>query len=47
MAKIEVRGYRSVLDVLEDLSENKVEVGGDPDYPTQLTVPGDFDLRIR
>jgi outer membrane cobalamin receptor len=39
-AQIERRGYRSVLDVLKDLVDFKVDLGGDPDYPTQLTVQG-------
>ncbi|MEO7272393.1 MAG: TonB-dependent receptor, partial [Vicinamibacterales bacterium] len=39
-AQIERRGYRSVLDVLKDLADFKVDLGGDPDYPAQLTVQG-------
>ena len=39
-AQIERRGYRSVLDVLKDLADFKVDLAGDPDYPAQLTVQG-------
>ena len=39
-AQIERRGYRSVLDVLKDLADFKVDLGGDPDYPAQLIVQG-------
>jgi outer membrane receptor for ferrienterochelin and colicin len=38
--QIERRGYRSLLDVLKDLVDFKVDVAGDPDYPVQLTVQG-------
>ena len=39
-AQIERRGYRSVLDVLKDLADFKVDLAGDQDYPAQLTVQG-------
>jgi outer membrane receptor for ferrienterochelin and colicin len=39
-AQIQRRGYRSVLDVLKDLSDFKVDLAGDPDYPAELTVDG-------
>jgi outer membrane cobalamin receptor len=39
-AQIERRGYRSVLDVLKDLADFKVDLGADPDYPAQLAVQG-------
>ena len=39
-AQIERRGYRSVLDVLKDLADFKVDLAGDVDYPAQLTVQG-------
>jgi outer membrane cobalamin receptor len=39
-AQIERRGYRSVLDVLKDLADFKVDLAGDPDYPAQLAVQG-------
>ena len=39
-AQIERRGYRSVADVLKDLPEFKVDIAGDQDYPTELTVQG-------
>lgn len=38
--QIERRGYRSLLDVLEDLPDFKIDRAGDPDYPSQLTVQG-------
>lgn len=39
-AQIERRGYRSVLDVLKDLADFKVDLGADPDFPAQLIVQG-------
>jgi outer membrane cobalamin receptor len=39
-AQIERRGYRSVLDVLKDLADFKVDLAGDPDFPVQLGVQG-------
>jgi outer membrane cobalamin receptor len=39
-AQIERRGYRSVLDVLKDLADFKVDLGGDPDFPAEVTVQG-------
>jgi outer membrane cobalamin receptor len=39
-AQIERRGYRSVLDVLNDLADFKVDLAGNVDYPAQLTVQG-------
>lgn len=39
-AQIERRGYRSLLDVLKDLPEFKVDIGGDQDYPAEVTVRG-------
>ena len=39
-AQIERRGYRSILDVLKDLADFKVDLAGDPDYPAQLAVQG-------
>jgi outer membrane receptor for ferrienterochelin and colicin len=38
--QIRRRGYRSLIDVLKDLSDFKVDVGGDSDYPIDLTVQG-------
>ena len=34
------RGYRSLADLLKDLPDFKVDMGGDQDYPTQVTVQG-------
>ena len=39
-AQIERRGYRSVLDVLKDLADFKVDLAGDQDYPAEVTVQG-------
>jgi outer membrane cobalamin receptor len=39
-AQIERRGYRSLLDLLKDLADFKVDLAGDPDFPEQLTVQG-------
>jgi outer membrane cobalamin receptor len=39
-AQIERRGYRSVQDLLKDLPDFKVDLGGDQDYPSELTVQG-------
>lgn len=39
-AQIERRGYRSLLDVLKDLPDFKVDIGGDQDYPAEVTVRG-------
>jgi len=39
-AQIQRRGYRSVADLLKDLSDFKVDLAGDQDYPTELTVGG-------
>jgi outer membrane cobalamin receptor len=38
--QIRRRGYRSLGDVLRDLPDFKIDFGGDPDYPVQLTVQG-------
>src|SRR6266851_3546455 len=34
------RGYRSLVDVLKDLPDFKVEFATEPDYPTDVTVQG-------
>ncbi|HEX9365517.1 MAG TPA: TonB-dependent receptor [Vicinamibacterales bacterium] len=34
------RGYRSLADLLKDLPDFKVDLAGDPDFPTQITVTG-------
>lgn len=39
-AQIERRGYRSLADLLKDLPSFKVDLAGDQDYPTELTVDG-------
>jgi outer membrane receptor protein involved in Fe transport len=39
-AQIERRGYRSILDVLKDLPDFKVDLGGEADYPAEVTVQG-------
>jgi outer membrane cobalamin receptor len=39
-AQIQARGYRSLSDLLADLSDFKVDVAGDQDLPVQLTVQG-------
>lgn len=39
-AQIERRGYRSVVDVLKDLPDFKVDLAGDQDYPAEVTVQG-------
>jgi outer membrane cobalamin receptor len=39
-AQIERRGYRSIVDVLKDLVDFKVDLAGDPDFPAQLAVQG-------
>jgi len=38
--EIRRRGYRSLSDVLRDLPEFTVDIGTDPDYPSQITVQG-------
>ncbi len=38
--QIERRGYRSLADILKDVPEFKVDIAGDQDYPTELTVQG-------
>jgi outer membrane cobalamin receptor len=38
--QIRRRGYRSLMDVLKDLADFKVDIAGDQDYPTELTVQG-------
>jgi outer membrane cobalamin receptor len=38
--EIRRRGYRSLADVLKDLPDFKVDIAGDQDYPTELTVQG-------
>jgi outer membrane receptor for ferrienterochelin and colicin len=38
--QIRRRGYRSLVDVLKDLSDFKVDIGGDTDYPYEVTVQG-------
>ena len=38
--QIRARGYRSLVDVLDDLADFKVDIGGDQDYPIELTVQG-------
>jgi outer membrane cobalamin receptor len=39
-AEIERRGYRSLLDVLKDLPDFKVDLRGNWDFPAELTVQG-------
>ena len=39
-ADIERRGYRSLAEVLKDLPDVKVDLAGDQDYPTELTIQG-------
>jgi outer membrane cobalamin receptor len=39
-AQIRRRGYRSLADLLKDLADFKVDVGGDQDNPTEVTVQG-------
>jgi outer membrane cobalamin receptor len=39
-AQIQRRGYRSLADLLKDLPDFKVDLAGDQDYPTELTVQG-------
>lgn len=34
------RGYRSVMEVLKDLSDFKVDLAGDQDYQTELAIQG-------
>src|SRR4051812_1151885 len=38
--QIDRRGYRSLADLLKDLPDFKVDLAGDQDYPTELTVQG-------
>lgn len=38
--QIRRRGYRSLVDVLKDLSDFKIDIGGDTDYPYEVTVQG-------
>ena len=38
--QIRRRGYRSLLDVLKDLPDVKVDLRGNWDYPTEMTVQG-------
>jgi outer membrane cobalamin receptor len=38
--QIRTRGYRSLMDLLEDFPDFKVDRAGDQDYPTELTVQG-------
>jgi outer membrane cobalamin receptor len=39
-ADVQRRGYRSLADLLKDLPDVKVDLAGDQDYPTELTVEG-------
>jgi len=39
-AQIQRRGYVSLADLLKDLPDFKVDIGGDPNYATELTVDG-------
>jgi outer membrane cobalamin receptor len=39
-AEVRRRGYRSLADLLKDLPDFKVDLAGDQDYPTELTVQG-------
>ncbi len=39
-AQIERRGYRSLLDVLKDLPDFKVDLRGNWDFPAEITVQG-------
>jgi outer membrane cobalamin receptor len=39
-AEIERRGYRSLLDVLKDLPDIKVDLRGNWDFPSELTIQG-------
>lgn len=39
-AQIQRRGYRSLSDVLKDLSDFKVDLAGNWDFPAELTVQG-------
>lgn len=38
--QIRMRGYRSLMEVLRDLTDFKVEVAADQDYPVDLAVQG-------
>jgi outer membrane cobalamin receptor len=38
--QIQVRGYRSLADLLKDQLQMKADIGKDPDYPNQFTVMG-------
>jgi outer membrane receptor protein involved in Fe transport len=38
--QIRRRGYRSLIELLQDLPDVKVDLRGDPDYPAQLVVQG-------
>lgn len=38
--QIQARGYRSLSDLLRDQLGFKIDIGGDPDYPSDLTVQG-------
>lgn len=39
-AQIERRGYTSLGDLLRDVPDFKVDIAGDPDYPTELVIQG-------
>ena len=39
-AQIQRRGYRSLSDVLKDLPDFKVDLGGNWDFPAEITVEG-------
>lgn len=39
-AQVKRRGYRSVAELLKDLPDFKLDLGGDPDYPAEITLQG-------
>jgi outer membrane cobalamin receptor len=45
-AQIKRRGYRSVLEVLKDLADFKVDLAGDQDFPAQLAVQGTIGVDL-
>jgi outer membrane cobalamin receptor len=38
--QIRMRGYRSLVEVLRDLSDFKIEIAAEQDYPTEMAIQG-------
>jgi outer membrane cobalamin receptor len=39
-AQIARRGYRSVVELVKDLPDFKLDLAGEPDFPVELTIQG-------